>query len=68
MDRDGDELCRTDLDYHANMVVVGKHAAIINDAEGRAEASPFTPDYESRSKVPTVDTAIRYDFPYSGET
>ena len=61
-------LSRTDLDSHANMVVVGKHAAIINDTGRRAEVSPFTPDYESLSKVPIVDAAIRYDCPYSGET
>ena len=67
-DRDGDGLSRTDLDFHANMVVVGKHVAIINDTVRRAEVSPFTPDYESLSKVPIVDAAIRYDCPYSGET
>ena len=30
LDRDRDNLSRTDLDSHANMVVIGKHAAIIN--------------------------------------
>ena len=61
LDRDGDNLSRTDLDYHANMVVVGKHAAIINDT-GR-KVSPFTPDYESLSKVLIVDAAVTYDCP-----
>ena len=60
MDRDGDNLSRTDLDSHANMVVVGKHAAIINDT-GR-KVSPFTPDYESL-KVLIVDAAVTCDCP-----
>ena len=68
LDRDGDELSRTDLDSHANMVVVGKHAAIISDAGRRAEVRPFTPDYESLSKVPIVDADVRHDCPHSRET
>ena len=62
------QLSRTDLDSHANIVIVGKHAAIKNGAGRRAEVIPFTPDYESLSKVPIVDAAIIYDLPYSGET
>ena len=50
------------------MIRLGKHAVIINDTGKRAEISPFTPDYESLSKVPIVDAAIRYDYPCSGET
>ena len=68
MDRDGDDLSRTDLDSHANMVVVVKHDAITCDTGRRAEVSPSTPDYESLSKVPIVDATIRYDCPYSRET
>ena len=68
MDKDGDESFRTDLDSHANMVVVGKYAEIINDAGRRAEDIPFTPDYESLSKVPIVDAAIVCDCPRSRET
>ena len=45
----------------ANMVVVGKHPAITNDA-GR-KVSPFTPDYESLSNVLIVDAAVTYDCP-----
>ena len=49
LERNGDGLSRTDLDSHANMVVVGKHVAIVNDTGRRAEVSPFTPDYEALS-------------------
>ena len=66
LDRDGDESSRTDLDSHANMVVVGKHAAKINGTGRRAEVSPFTTDYESLSKLPMLDAAIRHDCPCSG--
>ena len=66
--RNGDVLSRTDLDSHANMAVVGKNVAITNDTGRRAEVSPFTPDYESLSKVPIVDAAIKHDYPCSGET
>ena len=59
--RDGDNLSRTDLDSHANIVVVGKHAAITND--NSRKVSPFTPDYESLSKVLIVDAAVTYDCP-----
>ena len=65
---DVDDLSRVDLNSHANMVVVGKHAAIINDTSRRTEVSSFSPEYESLSKVPIVDPTIRYDFRYSGET
>ena len=50
------------------MVVVDKHAATINDTSRRDEVSPFTPDYESLSKVPIVEATIRCDCSYSGET
>ena len=68
LDRDGDELSRTDLDYHNNVLIVGKHASIINDTSRKSEVSPFTPDYESLSKVPIVDASIRYNYLHSGET
>ena len=50
------------------MVLVGKYAVIINDTGRKAEVSPFTPDYESLSKLPIVDTTIRYDFLFIDET
>ena len=65
---DVDDLSRVDLDSHANMVVVGKHAAIINNTGRRTEVSSFSPEYESLSKVPIVNPTIRYDFPYIGKT
>ena len=55
---------RTELDSHANMPVVGKHAYIISDSGKVADVSPFTPDYNSM-EIPIVDAAIQYDCPYT---
>ena len=35
----------TELDSHANMLVVGKHAYIIAETGKKVDVSPFTPDY-----------------------
>ena len=56
---------RSELDSHANMIVVGKYALVINDTGKTAQVSPFTPDYNAMSGVRIVDAAIQYDCPYS---
>ena len=38
---------RTELDSHANMVALGRHAYIMNSSGRTAQFSPFTPEYES---------------------
>ena len=35
-----------ELDSHANMPVVGKHAYIIAKTGKKVDVSPFTPDYQ----------------------
>ena len=49
VDDDLDEVggSRTELDSHANMPVVGRHAYIISKTGKTADVSPFTPDYKS---------------------
>ena len=59
---------RTELDSHANIVVVGRNTTIINDTGRTVEVSPFTPDYSSLQNVPVVDAAIGYDCEYTGES
>jgi hypothetical protein len=59
------EASRTELDSHANMSVVGRHAYIISYTEKVAEVNPFTPDYDSM-EVPIIDAAVRYEYPYDG--
>jgi hypothetical protein len=49
-----DEESRTELDSHANMAVVGRHAFIIPDSGRIADVNPFTPDYESYNGITYV--------------
>jgi hypothetical protein len=62
-----EEISRTELDSHANMPVVGRHAYIISDTGRIADVNPFTPDYDSM-QVPIVDAAVQYECPYNGQT
>ena len=64
---DKEEGSRTELDSHANMPVVGRHAYIISDTGRVADVSPFTPDYASM-QLRIVDAAVQYDCPYDGES
>ena len=57
----------TELDSHANMPVVGKHAYIIAETSKKVDVSLFTPDYQPLT-VPLVDTTVRYDNPYNGKS
>ena len=58
---------RTELDSHANIPVVGKHAYIIAKTGKKVDVSPFTPDYKPLT-VPLVDATVKYDNPYNGKT
>ena len=51
------EESRTELDSHANMPVVGKHAYIIAKTGKKVDVSPFTPDCKLLT-VPLVDAMI----------
>ena len=48
---------RTELDTHANMPVVGKHALILSKTGQKAEVNAYTPDYDPLH-IPIVDAAI----------
>ena len=58
-----DSNSNTELDSHANMVVLGRHAFILNLSGKTAQVSPFTPEYDSMKEVPIVDAAVAYDCP-----
>ena len=65
-DNEGEEsMSSMDLDSHANMVVVGRHAYILSDMGRTAEVNLFTLDYKSM-QVPIVNAAVQYECPYSG--
>ena len=57
----------TELDSHANMPVIGKHAYIIAEPDKKVDVSPFTPAYQPL-RVPLVDATVRYDNPYNGKS
>ena len=58
----------TELDSHANMVVVGQQATIISGPTTYAEVRAFADDCKTLQKVPIMDVAIAYDCPSSHET
>ena len=63
---DADDITpRTELNSHANMVVVGCHATIVNETGKSVEVNPFSPDYNSMT-VKLVDAVVRYDCPFEG--
>jgi hypothetical protein len=61
------EQSKTELDSHANMPFVGRHAFIISDTGRVAKVNAFTPDYDPM-QLSIVDAAIQYDCPYDGQT
>ena len=58
---------RTDLDTHANTVVLGRNRCVVNYSDKTVEVHLFRPDCKSL-QLPTVDASIQYDDSYSGDT
>jgi hypothetical protein len=65
--KEAEESSRTELDSHANMLVIDQHAYVISDTGRIADVNPFTPDYNSM-QVPIVDAALQYHCPYDGQS
>ena len=59
---------RTELDSHANMVAVGRHAYILNSSGRTAQIIPFTPEYELLKEVPIIDAAVVYECPITDKS
>ena len=59
---------RTELDSHANMVCLGRHAIIIEDMGKTVDVKPYTPDYNALQKVPVVTGAIVTECAFTGKT
>ena len=47
------------------MVVLGRNCYLLNNSGKVAEVHPIIPEHEAL-KVPTVDSVMQYDDPYSG--
>ena len=60
-----DEPIQSDLDSHANMIVLGKHCFIISYSGKYIDVNAFADAVGSLAQVPIVDAAISYDCPYS---
>ena len=55
-----EELSQTELESHANMPVVGRHAYVIPETGHIADVKPFIPDY-NYMQVPIVDADFQYE-------
>lgn len=55
-------ISKTELDSHANMVVLGKRAFIFKSTWRTYNVKPFSSDLGMMENVPIVDGAIVYDF------
>ena len=58
----------TELDSHANMVVISAQGMIIQKTGRYADVNAFSSDVGTMPRVPIVDAAIAYDCPFSGRT
>ncbi len=62
MGQEDDNPSTTQLDSHANMVVVGKHATVFAQVPGTsADVKPFSTDCSKLEFVSIVDVAMPYD-------
>ena len=59
---------KTEPESHANMVVVVRHAYIMNSSGRTSQVSTFTPEYESLKEVTIIDAAVAYDFPITDKS
>ena len=53
-----------DLDYRANMAVVGRNPFILNDTMMKTKVIPLSLDYNAMQDISIIDAAAVYDFSY----
>ena len=58
----------TELDSHANMVVVGAQATVIQETGLFADVNAFSDEVSQLQRIPINDVVIAYDCPYRLET
>ena len=56
----------TELDSHANMVVIGAQGKIVQKTGRHADVNALSSDVRTLSQVPIVDAAVAYDCSFSG--
>ena len=58
----------TELDSHANMVVLDRNCFVFDGVHGhKCDVDPFDPCIGTANKIPTVDAAVAYTCPYTHE-
>ena len=65
---DMDQDPTSELDSHANMVVLGKNCFVFEWSGQLCSVHPFSDSLGAVKNVPIVDAAIAYDCPYQLET
>ena len=58
-----DQMTSTQLDSHANTVVVGQNYTIINQSGNSANVRKLSSDCSKSEAVPIVDAVVAYDCP-----
>ncbi len=58
----------TQLDSHANMVVVGSQATVFGQSGKSADVQPFSNDCSKLKSVPIIDADMAYDCLYTMKT
>ena len=54
-----------ELDSHANMIVLGNQALVIQVTGKSAEVNSFSSDTQGTPKVTVVDAVVSYDCPFT---
>ena len=69
LENDGNEANnRTELNSHANMVVIGQQSVIFDVTGLTCTVNAFTESAGKLDKVPIVDAAVAYNCPYLAKT
>ena len=63
-----DDCSASELDSHANMIVVGKYCTIFDSTGKTCSGKTFSPSAGAMHEVPIVDAAVAYDCPLNGKT
>ena len=59
---------RTELDLHANMAVMGKHAAIVARTDKTVNGKPFSSEFNELEEVLIVDAIVKWICPHTGSS
>ncbi|CAJ1952671.1 unnamed protein product [Cylindrotheca closterium] len=57
---------RSELDSHANMIVVGSNCFVLSDTGRTASVNPYNPEYAAKS-IPIVDASLLYEDQVTGQ-